>query len=82
MSRSYKKNLITKSGRWLKKTWYRIYRKHIKAKLKRDLDDINIESPNSRINDYNITDQHTFCDGDYNNCWCRNQYSSCKIKRK
>lgn len=85
MSRSFKKNLISKSGRWLKKGWARRYRSHTNKVLRRDQDDINIEKPNAIVNCYDITDYIYFCSGNGNpsNCWCGLQGKLyCIIKNK
>lgn len=85
MSRSYKKNLIGKAGRWMKKGWSRLYRAHVKRILKRDQDDINIEHRNAIVNCYNITDQIYFCEGSGipANCWCgRMGKEFCRLKNK
>lgn len=84
MSRTYKKNLVEKSGRWLKKNWYKLYRKHIKNAVKKDQDDINIEHPNVVVNPYNITDYTYSCKGDPFQCWCGKDFNKvyCPIKNK
>ena len=83
MSHSKKKNLIIKSGRWMKKTWYRGYRRICKAILKKDTDDINLPLPNETVNPYDVTDYIFYCVGNMDKCWCGKQVNTyCRAKRK
>jgi len=83
MSNSFKKNLVQKSGRWMRDSWYKHYRRICKNILKRDVDDINLPLPNETVSHYDITDHIYRCEGNVDTCWCSKQgYTYCRIKKK
>jgi len=83
MSNSFKKHLISKSGRWMKSSWYKRYRRVCNSLLKRDCDDINFPHPNEVVNCNDITEDTNICNGDITNCWCNTEGNvTCKNKRK
>ena len=81
MSRSYKKNLILKSGRWLKSKWWGIIRRNWKQELKTNKEDAEFKREYSILNQYGHCDYKSICTGDFNNCWCNSYgYQKCKVK--
>lgn len=80
MSRSRKKNNIIKSGRYLKKIWWRIVRRNWKQEANNP--DPTFKHPFELLNQYDHLDSIYICNGDYDTCsWCQ-KYGYKKCDRK
>jgi hypothetical protein len=81
MSRSFKKNRIIKSGRYLKKIWWKIIRRGWKQELTKNQYDPDFKLPYELLNQYDHLDYKYICTNDFNTCWC-NKFGiqKCKIK--
>lgn len=81
MSNSYKKNPILKSGRWLKKLYWKLIRNNWKNIIKsNDPENLEFENPKAIVNDYEHCDQISICTKD--NCYCMKIYGRKKCLEK
>lgn len=73
MGKSKKKNLINKSGRWLKALGWKIIRSNWKQQLRKNPIDPEFADKHTIINQYDITDYVFTCNGK-DNCYCIKNY--------
>lgn len=72
MGKSKKKNLISKSGRWMKDLYWGIVRSNWKQELRVNPTDPVFENKNAIINQYDHCDYiHMGCTDD---CYCMKRY--------
>lgn len=80
MSRSYKKNLIGKGGRWLKAKYWSIVRSRHKTELNSGVHPQDLTNPKAIVNDYDYCDYTYSCKE--SPCRCEKEYKFKKCLSK